>query len=126
MKKQEKELYKEIARLEELKNFFKHQAVLNRRKASFMSDILDIESMYIDMYYNTAENLRKLNWFQKLIIGYDKLNKSNERIKDNNTRATSYKTSSGGFSQGNYSTEPSDADKESEAKWLDGWIEGVY
>lgn len=126
MKKQEKELYKEIARLEELKNFFKHQAVLNRRKASFMSDILDIESMYIDMYYNTAENLRKLNWFQKLIIGYDKLNKSNERIKDNNTRATSYKTSSGGFSQGNYSTESSDADKESEAKWLDGWIEGVY
>jgi hypothetical protein len=126
MKKQEKELYKEIARLEELKNFFKHQAVLNRRKASFMSDILDIESMYIDMYYNTAENLRKLNWFQKLIIGYDKLNKSNERIKDNYTRATSYKTSSGGFSQGNYSTESSDADKESEAKWLDGWIEGVY
>ena len=126
MKKQEKELYKEIARLEELKNFFKHQAVLNKRKASFMSDILDIESMYIDMYYNTAENLRKLNWFQKLIIGYDKLNKSNERIKDNNTRATSYKTSSGGFSQGNYSTESSDADKESEAKWLDGWIEGVY
>jgi len=126
MKKQEKELYKEIARLEELKNFFKHQAVLNRRKASFMSDILDIESMYIDMYYNTAENLRKLNWFQKLIIGYDKLNKSNERIKDNNTRATSHQTSSGGFSQGNYSTESSDADKESEAKWLDGWIEGVY
>jgi hypothetical protein len=126
MKKQEKELYKEIARLEELKNFFKHQAVLNRRKASFMSDILDIESMYIDMYYNTAENLRKLNWFQKLIIGYDKLNKSNERIKDNNTRATSYKTSSRGFSQGNFSTEPSDANEESEAKWLDGWIEGVY
>jgi hypothetical protein len=126
MKKQEKELYKEIARLEELKNFFKHQAVLNRRKASFMSDILDIESMYIDMYYNTADNLRKLNWFQKLIIGYDKLNKSNERIKDNNTRATSHKTSSGGFSQGNFSTEPSDANEESEAKWLDGWIEGVY
>lgn len=63
MKKQEKELYKEIKRLEELKNFFKHQAVLNKRKASFMSDILDMESMYIDMYYNTAENLRKLNWF---------------------------------------------------------------
>jgi len=126
MKKQEKELYKEIKRLEELKNFFKHQAVLNKRKASFMSDILDMESMYIDMYYNTAENLRKLNWFQKLIIGYDKLNKSNERIKDNNTRATSHQTSSGGFSQGNYSTESSDADKESEAKWLDGWIEGIY
>jgi hypothetical protein len=48
-----------------------------------MSDILDIESMYIDMYYNTAENLRKLNWFQKLIIGYDKLKKSNEIIKSN-------------------------------------------
>jgi hypothetical protein len=126
MKKQEKELYKEIKRLEELKNFFKHQAVLNKRKASFMSDILDMESMYIDMYYNTAENLRKLNWFQKLIIGYDKLNKSNERIKDNNTRATSHQTSSGGFSQGNYSTESSDANEESEAKWLDGWIEGVY
>jgi hypothetical protein len=126
MKKQEKELYKEIKRLEELKNFFKHQAVLNRRKASFMSDILDMESMYIDMYYNTAENLRKLNWFQKFIIGYDKLNKSNERIKDNNTRATSHQTSSGGFSQGNYSTESSNANEESEAKWLDGWIEGVY
>ena len=126
MKKQEKELYKEIKRLEELKNFFKHQAVLNKRKASFMSDILDMESMYIDMYYNTAENLRKLNWFQKLIIGYDKLNKSNERIKDNNTRATSHQTSSGGFSQGNYSTESSNANEESEAKWLDGWIEGVY
>ena len=126
MKKQEKELYKEIARLEELKNFFKHQAVLNRRKASFMSDILDIESMYIDMYYNTAENLRKLNWFQKLIIGYDKLNKSNERIKDNNTRATSYKTSSGGFSQGNYSTEPIDAEKEFKIFWGEGSGEGIY
>ena len=126
MKKQEKELYKEIARLEELKNFFKHQAVLNRRKAGFLSDILDIEEVHIDVLDNTTEYLKNLNWFQKLIIGYDNLYKSNERIKDNYTRATSYKTSARGSSQGNFSTEPSNANEESEAKWLDGWIEGVY
>jgi hypothetical protein len=120
------ELIEEIERLEALKNFFKKQAVFNKRKASFMSDILDIESMYIDMYYNTAENLRKLNWFQKLIIGYDKLNKSNERIKDNNTRATSYKTNSGGFSQSTYTIEPIDANEKFEIVWGEGSGEGFY
>jgi hypothetical protein len=126
MKKQEKELYKEIARLEELKNFFKHQAVLNKRKAGFLSDILDIEEMHIDVLDNTTEYLKNLNWFQKLIIGYDKLNKSNERIKDNYTRATSYKTSSGGFSQSNYSTESIDAEKEFKIFWGEGSGEGIY
>jgi hypothetical protein len=61
MKKQEKELIEEIERLEALKNFFKKQSVFNKHKADFLSDILDIESMHIDVLNNTTEHLRKLN-----------------------------------------------------------------
>lgn len=126
MKKQEKELIEEIERLESLKNFFKKQSVFNKHKADFLSDILDIESMHIDVLNNTTEHLRKLNWFQKLIIGYDNLYKSNERIKDNYTRATRYKANSRGFSQSTYTIESINANEKFEIVWGEGSGEGFY
>lgn len=104
MKKEKSDIVNEIKRLEDLKDFFKvgHKVAVN-----------------------TENYLEGLSTFQKIVIGYDKLNKSNERIRDNYRRATSVTEISGGTNE-SLDRGNAKANKDFQAVWGEGSGEGFY
>lgn len=116
MKKQEKELIEEIERLEYLKDFFKKELILYKRV---------VENLNYARHEDKTKFLRGLNWFQKLIIGYDKLNKSYGKDRYHYTRVKSTTYFSGGTNE-SLDRGNAKANKDFQAVWGEGSGEGFY